>query len=352
MASVKIVTWNAEWMTRMFESNSDKLLSSHVKGRVNIPDVNAWANKKAQYIKQLDPDILGIQEGPILTSQMKKFVSTYLQDTTGGSMYDVVRAPNGPKFGSYMDRQYVYLLIKKEQNFQVTSLSTNSLVKKTMYKKWPVNYWGQIKSQEHEFWRRPLVADVKLKQNREIRFVITHMKSLILQKSENWYKKNKQKYIKKAMTSRIKLSTEAWKMRQYIDEVLKQDSKKALVVMGDFNDGPGRRYFEKKFLFYDMIDVLMGTLMSPEKIMTHVLAGYPADNRFTSKFKDFLNKKASPKLLLDHILVSPSMMNTGKIKLKKNSASIDHQLFESLVTGKASRHRPSDHRAVTIKIEY
>ena len=355
MSKLKITTWNAEWMEHIFDKNTIDVLSSYDKSGEKINNVDTWAKRKASLIKKVGPDLIGIEEGPTLLEQMKEFVNRYLSDNNGNPLYKVYRTSNGPSFGNIYDRQYIYLLVSNQLSVEVAPLTEDQTVMDLLYSKWPVNYWGIVKEEQHEFWRRPLVAEIKLKTDKSLRVIIGHTKSPFTRLSQSDFDKDKENYIQEAMKSRIKLSTEAWKIRQYVDECFKQDPSMAVIVMGDMNDGPGRRYFEKLFLFQDMVNVLMGSMMEPEKFMTHAFVKYPPDQRYTTEFTSFLDPDVSPKVLLDHMLVSPGMIKPhDSVKFKKDSEKIEHEIYQNLLieNGKTIENRPSDHRPASIIVEY
>ena len=350
MSSLKIATWNAEWMAYMFSGSQNNFLKKNSKEK--IPDVDAWAKRKADYIKSINPDILGIQEGPKTEDQMNSFVQKYLSDSEGNPFYDVYRNADGPVPKSIYDRQYLYLLVKRKHNFQVKNLKNNPKVKEILYEYWPVYYWGSVKEKRHRFWRRPLVTEINI-EGKKLKIIIVHTKSLLLKRSKKWAKEHPQEFTKEAMKSRIKLATEAWKIRQYMDYCFEKQSDVPIILMGDLNDGPGRRYFEKHFFFQDMIDVIIGTLMSPEKFMKHAFADYDERERYTSEFSDWLNPNISDKLLLDHILLSPSFFDSdSELVLEKNSAIIDHQKYDDHFDDDEKKDRPSDHRVASVHIRY
>jgi endonuclease/exonuclease/phosphatase family metal-dependent hydrolase len=347
---LKIATWNAEWMSYMFRGNQSIFYQKNLEK--DIPDVDTWAKRKSNYIKSLDPDILGIQEGPKTKDQMNAFVKKYLSDSSGNPLYSVNRNEDGYNPNNIYDKQYLYLLIKNSLDLKVTNLKQDVKVKEMLYGNWIVHYWGSVNEEQHRFWRRPLVAEIEI-GNEKLKIIITHNKSLFLNKTKEWAQDNPEEFTKLSMKSRIKLATEAWKIRQYMDQFLEKDPRTNIILMGDLNDGPGQRYFERNFLFQDMIDVLIGTLMKPEEFMRHGFADYDKELRYTAKFSDWLNPDESNKLLLDHILLSPSFFKPHSFfVLKKGSAVIDHEKYEKHVDSNNLKDRPSDHRAACIMIQH
>ena len=182
MGSLKITTWNAEWMANMFPGSQNVFLEKNMKKK--IPDVDVWAKRKANYIKSLNPDILGIQEGPKTEDQMESFVQKYLSDSEGNPLYAVYRTADGPIPRSIYDKQYLYLLIKRNHNFQVKNLKNNPKVKEFFNGYWPVYYWGSVKEKRHRFWRRPLVTEINI-EGKTLKIIVVHTKSLLLKRGKN-----------------------------------------------------------------------------------------------------------------------------------------------------------------------
>jgi hypothetical protein len=58
----------------------------------------------------------------------------------------------------------------------------------------------------------------------------------------------REEFIKLALQARRRISAEAMRVREYIDLLFEQNPQAKIVVTGDFNDGPGLDYFEKRYL--------------------------------------------------------------------------------------------------------
>src|SRR5262245_65008855 len=90
---IKIATFNVEWMVNLFQPHKPDLLKKQNKRTAGLgskpKDPQGVANRIAGVIRAVDPDVMGICEGPPLKSQMQRFVKEKLgNDYTGYSMED------------------------------------------------------------------------------------------------------------------------------------------------------------------------------------------------------------------------------------------------------------------------
>lgn len=69
MENLKITTFNVEWMTHLFKTQKAEFWQGAClnKGMGSKPkNVQTVCNRLAAVIKEINPDVLGIQEGPPL----------------------------------------------------------------------------------------------------------------------------------------------------------------------------------------------------------------------------------------------------------------------------------------------
>jgi hypothetical protein len=164
----------------------------------------------------------------------------------------------------------------------------------------------------------------------------------------------RQNYIVAALQSRRRISSEAMRTRTYLDSVLRQDALAKIIVLGDLNDGPGTDFFEGQYLTHNVTDILVGSAFEPECIFPHAQHDVPAAERYTAIFDDFVMQESNKRLLLDHILLSPGLSKTTGLRKVANSGSVNHQAYNAQVVsgGKFRENRPSDHRPVSVQLEY
>ena len=75
--------------------------------------------------------------------------------------------------------------------------------------------------------------------------------------------------LKEAIKARIKLVTEAEKIRHYINARFQQEPAPRIFVLGDANDGPGKRFFERQYLFFDLLSNIQGNVFFARQFLNH-----------------------------------------------------------------------------------
>jgi hypothetical protein len=139
-----------------------------------------------------------------------------------------------------------------------------------------------------------------------------------------------------------------------IDRRLAEAADDPIIVLGDLNDGPGLDYFEERYITHNVTDILVGSAFAPERVFTHAQHDVADDDRYTAVFEDFVPTREVKRLLLDHILLSPGLSRADGLRRIENSGAIHHSEYEAHVVNNGARRqdRPSDHRPVTVGLEY
>lgn len=118
--------------------------------------------------------------------------------------------------------------------------------------------------------------------------------------------RNAQDAMRLSIANRRKQLAQCIWLRARVDQVLAQGEN--VMVMGDFNDGPGLDQFEKLFGRSGVEIVLGDTLHDPHALGLH---GRPGTAQIsTARFFDFRNKRWFS-ALLDFIMLSPGLMKHG-----------------------------------------
>jgi endonuclease/exonuclease/phosphatase family metal-dependent hydrolase len=345
--ALKITSFNAEWMNDLFYSDEPRFKEYHKKRRFtgpSIKNVPALCSRIQGTIRQINPDILGIVEGPKLRSQMETFVQEYLHDESGSPLYSVYESPS-------RRNQRPYLLVKRGVATSVRNLHDEPRYEK-MTESWNFYPWGACLREEaksHFFNRKPLAAEVQVGERR-LTIILLHIKSKHISsevKPSDWGP-----YVREAILARQKITSEIKQVRDYLNDALSEEMARSIVVMGDLNDGPGRDLFEEQFILQNLVDVIQGTLLEPEFSLYHVLEALQM-GAFTVEFEDPIDR-TKKRELIDHILVSPEML-TGNADFSylRGSGKVDHEAWESHRGDNADTvrdDRPSDHRPVSCEI--
>lgn len=357
MQQFKVTTFNAEWMLSIFGSAwkkwDGKIPVSFKGGRsggawlAKIDDVPGLCNRISGLIKKVNPDILGILEGPPLKEQMELFVKQYLDNE-----YAV--------YQSNVRAQSIFMLVRKTIPAQITHIPHTSdelvLLRKRFYF-YPWLGYCLKDRKRHGFYRIPLVLKVIVPEKRELQFVVVHTKSKISSLTDKQWKAGTKKPIIEALDARQELSAEVGQLRRYLDKELSgSDQNKGVIVMGDMNDGPLRDLMEEQFFLQNILDELVGSFLRPDTLMRHAMTPQTLATAKSTHFRDAFQDDKMVEELIDHIVVSPSVVSgTGAFTLKPDSCQVEetaYQQFNDDIADNDRGLRPSDHKPVSAIIEY
>lgn len=332
---MKIASWNIEWMNHWFTSDSGPAQWRSAAQIRGVSDIEHLAQRVAAVIQSMAADVLLIQEGPSRKAELALFVDDYLSGD-----YDIV-GPSGS------GQQKLYALIRKggavvkfERAYSSGEIDLDA--------PWMVDIDGTIldgrlQLEEYQFTRAPLMVDI-FDGKHTIRVINLHLKSKYIHKGQRMWSNSATRpaFIVEAVKVRRRISAEAMRIREYLNELMEQDDEMRVVVCGDFNDGPGTDFFERQYLTHNLVATIAGNPCAPRRMFRHGFADrVDKQENFTAIFDDFIDEVDGRKVLLDHILVSPGLY------WKLRDGTIDHQAFALGVdnTLPGSREKlPSDHR--------
>ena len=149
-------------------------------------------------------------------------------------------------------------------------------------------------------------------------------------------------YQKLALANRKKLFAQAKKIRRRLDQIMSRKNKIPVIVMGDMNDEPGLDEYQK-LVGASSIETLMGSIFEPKKIMHNTLWYLTKSDHnkdlWTAEFPDqIVSNRANHRVWIDHILVSPDMLNEkNKFRYVMNSGGIGKK---DEISKEASDHYP------------
>lgn len=331
---MKIANWNIEWMNRWFTADLDAAAFRPSADISGVTDIDDLCRRVANVIDGLDADVLTVQEGPSRKEEMALFVQRFLDGT-----YTVL-GPTGK--GS----QKLFTLIRNGGAAAgATVVAPADPVKLT--EPWEVDIDGNQVLQDYEFTREPLVVDVTdAASARAIRIVNVHLKSKFVHGGDNLWRDNRAEFVREALLARRRISAEASRLRTYLDALLEVDGKRAIVVCGDFNDGPGADFFERFYLTHNLVAAVAGSPLNPPKMFRHGFVDrVDEDDNYTAVFDDFIADVSNRRILLDHILVSPGLY------WDITDGTVEHTVFDEQTKPSAAGNRermPSDHRPQSI----
>lgn len=345
---IKIATFNVEWMINLFEPRKPDLLTRPNPKTAGLgakpKDPQGVAARIAAVIRAVDPDILGICEGPPLKAQMETFVREKL-----GNDYAVYSMEDGS--------QSVHALVHKRLKgaLKVSQLSEQDRVYERLRTVRSFYRFGNVKEpQKGRFTRLPVILRLERKgETTELMVVHTKSKISDLKKAAQWEKKEEAAVLS-AILSRQKLSNEMNVIRKYIAHRLYSEAAQGVIVMGDMNDGVTRDIVDESYLLHSIVHELRGAFHHELALMRHVLDGKQMQKKayaWTVEFRDPAAGGRNTRVLLDHMLFSPACLTGGRLCFVPGSGEIEHTAYDGQVSrsGNARDERPSDHKPLSAR---
>jgi endonuclease/exonuclease/phosphatase family metal-dependent hydrolase len=308
-------------------------------GQVN--DTQQAAGRLAAMIRDIDPDVLALQEGPSRRAELELFVRDHLDDT-----YELFLGDTGA--------QQKLALLYKPGSVDSAQLAPHGQIA-DLIDEWEADVNGDAVLDLYGFTRTPLVIDLTI-GGHPLQVIVAHTKSNFINRGRSLWEDpaTRQSYIVSALVNRRRISAEGMRIRRYLDRRLAGAANDALVVLGDLNDGPGLDYFEERYITHNVTDILVGSAFAPEEVFTHAQHDVDPDDRYTAVFEDFVPAPEVKRLLLDHILLSPGLTGGAGLRRIDASGAVNHAEWEANVADDGGRRdeRPSDHRPVSVDLEH
>lgn len=343
----KVTTWNIEWLGNLLRDIHDTGKSENHRKRLEHRLQGIYGT-----IREILPDVLCITEGPAGEEAIDRFVS-------GLPGYVAVKRTAGDPYHQ-RGQQWIWFLVRDDLSSEASLLPigvwrnyTETTSPQGEHKgKWAVHRWGRIDTTSHSHYRHPQVLLLTLGDTK-VELIGGHFKSKLTMTGNyrSGDAETRRKYIDATVENRIKLTTEAQNVRYYIDHRFRQERAPFIVLLGDFNDGPGKELFERQFLFFDLLDNLQGDVFEAEKYLNHALFDYPGELRWSVYFKDPIEPNRNPHILLDHIMFTQAFVRgKGALRVEAQSGKVEHEIFDRINAQLPSGLRLSDHKPVTCKV--
>lgn len=409
--TLKLATWNLEWFGQLLQGKTRTLpINSKTVTKAADKAIQEMERQQiAEEIRMINPDILCIQEGPSTgkVQLLRDFCTTYLN-----GLYTVVERSVADETG-YQVRgaQGIWFLVKTGRIglLQPSLLPVPSWRRATGLEaqarghvylnggaKWKVVHpWFkpvesppeeeghegegdppmQLADREHYHFRHPqtLVCTINGKR---VDIIGVHLKSKFSkndyeaagrarQKPEDQLIQAEIKMIleveAKAVEARIKLTTECVDIRYFIENRFRNEPHPALFLLGDMNDGIGKEYFERHYLFHDLISNLQGEVFFARRFLNHALFDYVLDGgdeyRWTVQFEDAWDPGRDPRILLDHIMFTQSVVGAeafarSGLRVPPKAGQVEHAAHMAAnAPFSADKGGTSDHRPVSVNID-
>ncbi|MEX0749209.1 MAG: endonuclease/exonuclease/phosphatase family protein [Dehalococcoidia bacterium] len=329
---MKITSWNVAHLDKLLKPN---LNANQLRRREAI----------VEEISELDADVLLVLEGPKGEAAIDDVAAQLLNGE-----YVAVKAADGLYATS--GTQWIWFLVKPALAGQ-TSLLPVATWDALCGQRWPCYFWGDFSEVSHGHYRHPQVLVLETPELRA-EFIGLHLKSKFVNQGErlwNGTQAERQEFIREALKARVKLTTEATNVRRYIDRKFEQVEHPAIFVMGDLNDGPGKEYFEERYLFFDLISNIQGDVFFANKFLNHALFDGQDNLRWSVDFEDFVDPQRDPHILLDHVLFTQPLTD-GSLswEVQPHAGLVEHEIHALVNAPLPSSAKTSDHRPVSVQI--
>ena len=335
MSTIKITSWNVEHLDRLVEP---PLTSTESTRR----------NAIVEELEAIDPDILCLIEGPRGEDAIDDFTNDLL-----GNQWRAVKAADG-EYGIH-GSQWMWFLVKEHLYNQASLLPVETWDAFTA-KTWDVHYWGDFESVRHRHYRHPQVLVLDWNGLR-VEFIGLHLKSKFVNRGASMWNaggEKREEFTREALKARIKMTTEATNVRDYIAAKFNQVESPAIFVLGDLNDGPGKEFFEQKYLFFDLMSNIQGDVFQASQYLNHALFDFPGHLRWSVKFKDFVAETEAEanvvrSILLDHILFTQPLCDGSLTwKIDAHAGMVEHEIHDLINAPLSEREQTSDHKPVSV----
>jgi len=338
---MRLATYNVEWFSSLFDNDNQLINDNAWSGR---HDVTKAMQTKALGIvfKALDADAIMIIEAP----------NTSGSRSTSRSLENFARyfglRQSQALTGLVNDTQQEIALMYDPSKMDVSHAPKKGSKRAPAFDSEFILGEGEDKQKPVTFSKPPLEVVLNPKgKGPNLRLIGVHAKSKAPHGA-----KTKEQATKIALRNRRKQLTQCLWIRRRVEHHLRR--KDHLIVMGDFNDGPGLDEYEKEF-GHSGIEIVLGTTRKPEnqlydphaaQALSRPFAAQPTTSRFYDhRTKTYLNA------LLDYIMISPNLKALGDHKWTIWHP-FDHpqcfkadELCDALLTA-------SDHFPVTLDLDF
>lgn len=344
---MRFVDWNIEHMNSWFVPNDDPAspglrasFGGSSFGGGPIDDVPALAQRAANVLTDLDPDVICIQEGAGI-DEVAQFLDQFLP-LPGGSAWTVFGGAGGAQ----------KLVVAARTDRDVTAITeVNDALTAGLGNVYDADTDGDsVIESDTKFARVPQVVEIEA-HGETIRIVNCHLKSKFVRDGESLFKGSQAEqleFIRAALVNRRRISAEAFRIRTYLDELFAENADRLILVNGDLNDGPGFDFFERRFLTHSVVDLVFGSVLITDGRLDHPLIRPGQPRPASAFFDDFVEGVNNKPLLLDHVGLSPAFSSWTI-----NDARVASDEFDAQADPGAAREREklvSDHRPVFVDI--
>jgi endonuclease/exonuclease/phosphatase family metal-dependent hydrolase len=340
---MRIVDWNIEHMNSWFVPNNDPsspaMRASFPGGGFGggrIDNVPALAQRAANVLSGLDPDVICIQEGAG-ENEVTLFLDQFLPIPNRGA-WTVLGGAGGA--------QKLIVAARTDRDVTAAVIADDAGMANQLDADYVADTDGDgVLENDTSFARVPLVVDI-VAHGHDVRIINCHLKSKFVPRGEDLFNGTQaehREFIRAALVNRRRISAEAFRIRTYLDELFNANPDRLVLLVGDLNDGPGFDHFERRYLTHSVVDLAFGSVLLPDGRLTHPLIQAGQPRPASAFFDDYVDDIQNKPLLLDHIGLSPVLL-TWLDSARVANAEFDAEVQPAAANGR--EQSPSDHRPV------
>jgi hypothetical protein len=333
------MNWNIEHMNSWWEGGSADppiMRDSYVGSNFSpaISDVPALAERVGKVINSVDPDLVTIQEGagiPETNDFFNRFVD--------GDNWQVLRGSGGA--------QALVTVARLDRDVSAIEPGPEVIGSIDLSQPFSVDVDADLEIDQVHFARKPQVISLTA-HDQQFLLLNNHLKSKYVEDAEadfNAGGERRREFYAEALIARRRISSEAFRIREFLDGILNDNPMAQVIVVGDLNDGPGADYFEANFLTHSVVDRVFGSIFYPTRQLTHVLF-HGGSLDYTSRFFDFITGEMRD-LVLDHIGLSRAINDNWNWQGRVAVTEYNEQCVDNSSLRERDR-QPSDHRPVVL----
>lgn len=336
---MRLATYNVEWFASLFSANDQLLINNSWSNRYNVTK-EQQINALGYVFQKLNADAIMIIEAPNSgTTQSSKRA---LENFAAYFSLRQNKALTGFENGTQQEITLLY-----DPNIMQVSHDPRDAASPRFDLSFNYDLDGDGTNNVFHFSKPPLEVALHAKGGEKIRLIGVHAKS----KAPHGARSKKDEMDISLQNRRKQLAQCLW-IRQRVDAHLA--IKDDIIVLGDFNDGPGLDKYEK-LLGRSGIEIVLGLLKSSREKLYDPHAEIALHNRQESlpTTSRFYNHRTDTYLnaLLDYIMVSNSIIKKYQPKWRiwhpfdNPKCYKKPKLQKALLTG-------SDHFPVTIDLNF
>lgn len=299
---LRFAVYNVEWMKDLF--SRDGTPKQVGQGSTEDQKDADRSVLLADVVQAMNPDILGIVEGPDTLKSGNKTASKQLEAWCQLHGLDAnYKGVHGFASGGQQELCALY----RKNKVHVVHKPEKKASKHPFNEPFLVDTTESLIKAQYKHYRQPLELSVRKANDTSAelgRIIVAHTKSKGIFDAVDMAR-----FEQLSERNRRKLYAECFSIRERCDQWLEKDPNLKLIVAGDINDGFGLDYYEQRFS-RSAVEILLGSVWEPEKILRQVLPR-PRIGRYgwtpsSSRYKDRLTGDQF-NVLIDHVLVSRSV---------------------------------------------